>query len=98
MSAFVINGGRRISGSIRVQGSKNSVLPILAATVLINGVSVIHNCPDLSDTAGTVKILKNLVFLLESGICLVVYITLTHNDLLLIFVWSDHSQILLWSH
>ncbi len=60
MSAFVINGGRRISGSIRVQGSKNSVLPILAATVLVNGVSVIHNCPDLSDTAGTVKILKNL--------------------------------------
>lgn len=60
MSAFVINGGRRISGSIRVQGSKNSVLPILAATVLVEGVSVIHNCPDLSDTAGTVKILKNL--------------------------------------
>lgn len=60
MSAFVINGGRRISGSIRVQGSKNSVLPILAATVLAEGKSVIHNCPDLSDTAGTVKILKNL--------------------------------------
>lgn len=60
MSAFVINGGRRISGSIRVQGSKNSVLPILAATVLVDGVSVIHNCPDLSDTAGTVKILKSL--------------------------------------
>lgn len=60
MSAFVINGGRRISGNIRVQGSKNSVLPILAATVLAEGVSVIHNCPDLSDTAGTVKILKSL--------------------------------------
>ena len=60
MSAFVINGGRRISGSIRVQGSKNSVLPILAATVLVEGVSIIHNCPDLSDTAGTVKILKKL--------------------------------------
>ncbi len=60
MSAFVINGGRRISGSIRVQGSKNSVLPILAATVLTEGKSVIHNCPDLSDTVGTVNILKNL--------------------------------------
>lgn len=60
MSAFVINGGRRISGSIRVQGSKNSVLPILAATVLIEGKTVIHNCPDLSDTQGTVNILKNL--------------------------------------
>ena len=60
MSAFVINGGRRISGSISVQGSKNSVLPILAATILINGKTVIHNCPLLSDTAGTIKILKTL--------------------------------------
>ncbi len=60
MSAFVINGGRRISGSIRVQGSKNSVLPILAATFLVEGKSVIHNCPKLADTESTVKILKNL--------------------------------------
>lgn len=60
MSAFVIKGGRRISGSLRVQGSKNSVLPILAATVLTEGKSVIHNCPKLSDTEGTIKILKNL--------------------------------------
>ena len=60
MSAFVINGGRRISGSIRVQGSKNSVLPILAATFLINGKSVIHNCPALSDTESTIKILTGL--------------------------------------
>jgi len=60
MSAFVVNGGRRISGSLRVQGSKNSVLPILAATFLVEGKSVIHNCPKLADTESTVKILKNL--------------------------------------
>ena len=60
MSAFVIKGGRRISGSLRVQGAKNSVLPILAATVLTEGKFVIHNCPKLSDTEGTIKILKNL--------------------------------------
>ena len=60
MSAFVINGGRRISGSLRVQGSKNSVLPILAATFLVCGKSVIHNCPTLSDTNSTIRILKNL--------------------------------------
>ncbi len=60
MSALVINGGRRLSGSLRVQGSKNSVLPILAATVLAEGKSVIHNCPRLSDTEGTVNILKSL--------------------------------------
>ncbi len=60
MSAFIINGGRRLCGSLRVQGSKNSVLPILAATYLVGGKSVIHNCPKLSDTDGTVRILKSL--------------------------------------
>lgn len=60
MSAFVINGGRRLSGNLRVQGSKNSVLPILAATLLVKGKSVVHNCPMLSDTHSTVKILKTL--------------------------------------
>lgn len=60
MSAFVINGGRRISGSLKVQGSKNSVLPILAATLLVDGKTVIHNCPKLSDTECTVKILRSL--------------------------------------
>lgn len=60
MSAFVINGGRRLSGNLRVQGSKNSVLPILAATLLVKGKSVIHNCPVLSDTQSTIKILKIL--------------------------------------
>ncbi len=60
MSAFVINGGRRLNGSLQVQGSKNSVLPILAATLLVKGKSVIHNCPKLSDTRSTVKILRTL--------------------------------------
>lgn len=60
MSAFVINGGRRLNGSLYVQGSKNSVLPILAATFLVSGKCVIHNCPYLSDTECTLKILKSL--------------------------------------
>lgn len=60
MSAFIINGGRRLNGNLRVQGSKNSVLPILAATLLVEGESVIHNCPDLSDTDCTVRILRSL--------------------------------------
>ncbi|MBO5064676.1 MAG: UDP-N-acetylglucosamine 1-carboxyvinyltransferase [Clostridia bacterium] len=60
MSAFVINGGRRLSGSLAVQGSKNSALPILAATLLVHGECVIHNCPALSDTDCTIRILKEL--------------------------------------
>ncbi len=60
MQSLEINGGRRLHGKINVQGSKNSVLPILAATLLVKGESVIHNVPALSDTACTIKILKAL--------------------------------------
>ncbi|MBR2875835.1 MAG: UDP-N-acetylglucosamine 1-carboxyvinyltransferase, partial [Clostridia bacterium] len=60
MASLVINGGRRLNGSIVAQGSKNSALPILAATYLVSGKSVIHNCPRLSDVESTLKILENL--------------------------------------
>lgn len=60
LEKIVINGKRRLSGEISVQGAKNSVLPILVATLLVNGVSVIHNCPCLSDVDATVKILEYL--------------------------------------
>lgn len=60
MSKLIITGGKRLSGEISVHGAKNSVLPILAATVLNRGVSTIHNCPDLSDVKSAVKILRHL--------------------------------------
>ena len=60
LEKIVINGKRKIGGEISVQGAKNSVLPILVATLLVNGVSVIHNCPCLSDVDATVKILEYL--------------------------------------
>ncbi len=60
MDKLVINGSRRLTGEIEVHGSKNSVLPILAACVLSQGVNVIHNCPMLSDVDAAVKILVEL--------------------------------------
>ncbi len=60
MEILQIKGKSALSGQIDVHGAKNSVLPILAATVLIKGVSVIHNCPRLSDVDVTVQILKHL--------------------------------------
>ena len=60
MSAFLIEGGRRLSGSVAVQGAKNSVLPILAATILTGGISVIHNCPRLTDVDASIAILRHL--------------------------------------
>ena len=60
MEKLMIDGGKTLSGKIALHGAKNSVLPILSASVLINGVSVIHNCPDLSDVRVTVNILRYL--------------------------------------
>lgn len=60
MSEFRIQGGRRLSGDVTIHGAKNSVLPILAATVLAPGVSVIRNCPDLSDVTASLTILEHL--------------------------------------
>lgn len=60
MSSIVINGNRKLSGEITVQGAKNSVLPVLAGTILCDGESVIHNCPDISDVETSLKILSEL--------------------------------------
>jgi len=57
---IVIHGGRKLDGFTNVQGAKNSVLPILAATVLSQEISVIHSCPDLSDVKYCIKILEHL--------------------------------------
>lgn len=58
--SIIIKGGNRLEGVIDLQGSKNSSLPILAATVLVDGISVIHNCPELSDVCAAIKILEHL--------------------------------------
>ncbi len=60
MNKIIVKGGNRLRGELSVQGAKNSVLPILVATLLVNGVSVIHNCPRLSDVDATMKILRYL--------------------------------------
>ena len=57
---FVIEGGRPLRGSLPVQGAKNSVLPILAATLLHSGVSVLHRCPRLRDVDASMRILRHL--------------------------------------
>ena len=60
MNSLIIRGGNRLEGEIEVQGAKNSVLPILAATILNGGKNVIHNCPKLRDVEITIEVLRNL--------------------------------------
>ena len=60
MSIWHIRGGTRLRGSVRVQGSKNAVLPVLAASILTPCESEIINCPQLSDVDAAIEILRHL--------------------------------------
>ncbi|HDZ22579.1 hypothetical protein LCGC14_0284090 [marine sediment metagenome] len=60
MDRFVIKGGRRLKGTITVSGAKNAALPIMAAALLGDGPSVIHDAPDLADVRHTADLLGEL--------------------------------------
>ncbi|MFA7235008.1 MAG: UDP-N-acetylglucosamine 1-carboxyvinyltransferase [Terrimicrobiaceae bacterium] len=60
MDKILVHGGRRLSGSVRISGSKNSALPILAATLLTKEPCVISRVPDLSDIHYMLTILSEL--------------------------------------
>src|SRR5260370_20224304 len=60
MDKIRIHGGHPLSGTIKISGSKNSPLPILAATLLTREPCTIHRVPDLSDTHYLLQILKHL--------------------------------------
>lgn len=60
MSYIAVTGHRRLSGRVTIQGAKNSVLPILSASLLCNAPCVIHNCPVISDVTACINILEHL--------------------------------------
>jgi UDP-N-acetylglucosamine 1-carboxyvinyltransferase len=60
MDKILIHGGHALSGSIKISGSKNSALPILAATLLTRERCHIRRVPDLSDTNFMLQILTHL--------------------------------------
>ncbi len=60
MSILRIKGGKPLKGCVNIHGAKNSVLPIMAASILAAGETVIHNCPNLSDVNAAIKILTHL--------------------------------------
>lgn len=60
MDEIVIEGGARLKGEVRISGSKNAALPILASTILAPGTSTIYNVPDLIDIKTMGKLLNHL--------------------------------------
>ena len=60
MQKLLINGGKKLKGIIKISGSKNSTLPILAATILNNNLSELHNVPFVKDVDTMVNLLRSL--------------------------------------
>lgn len=77
--AIVVCGGKQVKGSLQVQGSKNAVLPIMAAALLTKERCVIENCPEITDVSamadvinatGALTSLENNVLAIDpSGVC-----------------------------
>lgn len=57
---FVVTGGNRLSGEVTVTGAKNSVLKLMAASLLAEGTTTITNCPDILDVPLMAEVLRGL--------------------------------------
>ncbi|MCL2050172.1 MAG: UDP-N-acetylglucosamine 1-carboxyvinyltransferase [Lachnospiraceae bacterium] len=60
MDSIHVRGGNPLFGETKIQGSKNAVLPIMAAALLVEGVSVIENCPKIADVDHMQKLLAGI--------------------------------------
>ena len=60
MQKLEINGGKKISGTILISGSKNATLPILAATILTNKKVIISNIPIVRDVETMATLLNSI--------------------------------------
>lgn len=73
MEKIIINGQKRLSGTARLHGAKNSALVLLAACLAVEGECRLTNCPNLSDVRSSVKILRYLGCgaVVEDGVAIV---------------------------
>ena len=60
MDKLIIRGGRRLNGSVVIAGAKNAALPELCAALLVDGVTTLHNVPQLQDVNTMLKLLRNM--------------------------------------
>lgn len=58
MDKFIINGGKQLSGTVQISGAKNAILPVMAASLLAKGKSVLHNVPHLIDLKMMAHVLR----------------------------------------
>ena len=59
-TSVIVEGGKKLVGSIEVSGAKNAVLPILAATIMLDGETTLQNIPPIGDINSMVRMLNSL--------------------------------------
>ncbi len=60
MSSIAVIGGEQLKGEVKIQGSKNAALPIIAATILNKGITILRNCPKIMDVFHMIKVLEEI--------------------------------------
>ncbi len=60
MEKLIVEGGRQLSGEVRISGAKNAALPLIAATLLAPGIHTLRNVPDLRDTRTFLRLMGEL--------------------------------------
>ncbi|RAV32766.1 UDP-N-acetylglucosamine 1-carboxyvinyltransferase [Corynebacterium heidelbergense] len=58
--SFLVTGGARLTGSVRVSGAKNSVLKLMSAAMLAEGTTILTNCPEIADVPYMADVLRGL--------------------------------------
>lgn len=60
MQKIIVSGGKPLCGHIRASGSKNAALPLIFASLLVPGVTILHNVPDIGDVSVALEIISAL--------------------------------------
>ncbi|MBA4317354.1 MAG: UDP-N-acetylglucosamine 1-carboxyvinyltransferase [Flavobacterium sp.] len=60
MDKFLIEGGKKLSGKVKVGGAKNASLALMPASILNSGINVLNNTPEVNDVYTMIKLLNNL--------------------------------------
>lgn len=67
MDSICVHGGVCLQGKVKIQGSKNASLPILAATLLTTGENVLYNCPKITDVCQMKQLLRSIGCIIREG-------------------------------
>ena len=60
MDKLEVFGARKLKGNVRISGSKNAALPILAASILSNKKIILNNLPNVKDIKTMIKLLESI--------------------------------------